>query len=158
MRILIVLAVAVAACGSVVILSNGDVLAGDQGGALHRLTSGGSPVWASPSDLGAASEILSPIVFTGSTFLVPTTAGTIHALRDDGTTAWSRTLAPGAALREGNLHTPPGQTAHVTSTAYFGASNGRLFAVAVDGGLDGTAPWPKAFHDPRNTNRAGAQP
>jgi hypothetical protein len=44
------------------------------------------------------------------------------------------------------------------STAYVASSSGKLFAVIVDGELDGSSPWPKAFHDPRNTNRAGPQP
>ena len=44
------------------------------------------------------------------------------------------------------------------SVAYLANEGGRLFALIVDGALDGTAPWPKAFHDPRNTNRAGPQP
>ncbi len=144
--------------GSPVVLSNGDVVVGDQGGTLHRIAPGGTRVW-DPAPKVAASGVLGPVVLTGPVpFLVPTTTGTVYAVRDDGTTAWSRALAPGEALREGNLHTPPGQTAPVMSTAYFSASNGRLFAVVVDGALDGTAPWPKAFHDPRNTNRAGAQP
>jgi len=62
-------------------------------------------------------------------------------------------------LRAGNLFTPPSQPAGSTvSYAYFSSGNGRLFAVIVDGQLDATAPWPKAFHDPRNTNHAGPQP
>ncbi len=51
-----------------------------------------------------------------------------------------------------------GQTSNVISTAYIASSSGKLFAVIVDGQLDSAAPWPKAFHDPRNTNRAGPQP
>ena len=37
-------------------------------------------------------------------------------------------------------------------------ADGKLYAVVVDGQLDVTAPWPKAFHDPRNTSNAGTQP
>jgi hypothetical protein len=44
------------------------------------------------------------------------------------------------------------------SYAYFASGNGRLYSVVVDGQLDASAPWPKAFHDPKNTNRAGPQP
>ena len=44
------------------------------------------------------------------------------------------------------------------STAYVASASGKLFAVVVDGQLDASAPWPKAFHDPKNTNRAGPQP
>jgi outer membrane protein assembly factor BamB len=92
-----------------------------------------------------------------ATLLVPTAGGKVYAFRDDGTPVWSHEL-DATALRAPNIHTPSGQTTPVMSTAYFAASNGRLYAVIVDGQLDAAAPWPKAFHDPRNTNRAGPQP
>jgi len=69
---------------------------------------------------------------------------------------WSAELAP-TVLRAGNIH-PSSLLGPVLSTAYFSGTNGKLYAVIVDGALDGAAPWPKAFHDPRNTNRAGPQP
>ncbi|HEX9399522.1 MAG TPA: pyrrolo-quinoline quinone, partial [Anaeromyxobacter sp.] len=78
----------------------------------------------------------------------------------DGRIAWSGKLSAGtASLQPGNIYTPPDQPAdEVLSTAYFAGADGVLHAVIVDGALDGAAPWPKAFHDPRNTNRAGPQP
>jgi hypothetical protein len=90
--------------------------------------------------------------------LVGTKAGAIHAVRGDGSVIWSTSL-DSTELRAGNIYTPPGQPpGTVLSTAYFSATNGKLYAVIVDGELDASAPWPKAFHDPRNTNRAGPQP
>ena len=65
----------------------------------------------------------------------------------------------GAALQPANIYTPPGQPAGaVMSTAYVSGADGKLYAVIVDGQLDTSAPWPKAFHDPRNTNNAGTRP
>ncbi len=83
----------------------------------------------------------------------------VHALRADGTVAWSGQLSAGtAALQPGNLFTYDATPGEELSLAYFAGSDGWLHAVIVDGRLDGAAPWPKAFHDPANTNRAGAQP
>ncbi|MFL5274468.1 MAG: hypothetical protein ACJ79E_20630 [Anaeromyxobacteraceae bacterium] len=96
---------------------------------------------------------------TTAPFIVPTNAGKVFALGDDGTTKWQATLPSATQLRAGNIFTPPSQPAGSTlSYAYFSSGNGRLFAVIVDGQLDASAPWPKAFHDPRNTNHAGPQP
>jgi hypothetical protein len=127
---------------------------------VSRWTSTGAPFpgWQKP-DLGGATR--TPIVVTSSApFLVPTAKGALHALRADGTVAWSGQLSAGtASLQPGNIYTPPGQTpGQELSTAYFAGSDGVLHAIIVDGTLDASAPWPKAFHDPRNTNRAGAQP
>ena len=92
-------------------------------------------------------------------FVVSTAQGAVHALRADGSISWSASSLANFALQPGNIYTPPNQPANeVLSTAYFAGADGVLHAVIVDGALDGNAPWPKAFHDPRNTNRAGAQP
>jgi len=137
---------------SPIVLSNGDLVVGDAGGKLHRLASDGTPVWAVPVDLGAA--VHAPMALTDGPirFLVATEDGKVHALDDDGLILWSGPLTPGLALGAGNLHTPAGSA---LSTAYFGGADGRLHAVVVDGRLDTDAPWPKAWHDPRNTSRAG---
>jgi hypothetical protein len=92
--------------------------------------------------------------------LVSTSKGLVAALGPDGSITWSaQAAATNVALQPGNIYTPPGQPAGETlSTAYFAGSDGVLHAVIVDGALDASAPWPKAFHDPRNTNRAGSQP
>jgi outer membrane protein assembly factor BamB len=143
---------------SPVILSNGDVVVGDQTGLLHRLSSAGASLWTTEPNLGAA--VHAPLVLAGGSamLLAPTAGGKLFALRSDGSEVWSAALESGKAIRPGNIHTPPGQTAPVSSTAYFASESGKLFAVIVDGQLDASAPWPKAFHDPRNTNHAGPQP
>jgi outer membrane protein assembly factor BamB len=143
---------------SPVIVSNGDVIVGDQNGFLHRFTSTGAQVWTTEPNLGAA--VHAPAVLAGGdgVFFVPTAAGTIFMLRDSGLEVWSTSLDAGKVLRAVNVYSPLGQTSNVMSTAYLASSSGKLFAVIVDGELDASAPWPKAFHDPRNTNRAGPQP
>jgi hypothetical protein len=142
------------------ILSDGSIVVPEQTKTLSRWTSTGSafPGWQTPVLSGAAET---PLVMTGSTpFIVPTASGGVHALYPDGTMAWWGPLSPGTtSLQPGNLYTPPGQPpGQEVSVAYFAGSDGWLHAVLVDGILDGAAPWPKAFHDPQNTNRAGPQP
>jgi hypothetical protein len=144
---------------SPVILANDDVVVGDQTGVLHRFSSTGTPLWPTEPNLGAA--VHAPLALAGSvtTLLVPTAGGKLFALRSDGSEVWSATLEAGNALRAPNVHTPAGQGAGTPlSVAYLANAAGKLFAVIVDGRLDDAAPWPKAFHDPRNTNRAGPQP
>jgi hypothetical protein len=63
--------------------------------------------------------------------------------------------AAGQSLEPANIWTEPGAT---TSTAYLAGADGNLYAVIVDGALDTSAPWPKAFHDPQNTSNAGVTP
>jgi hypothetical protein len=143
-----------------VILEDESIVVPEQTKTLSRWTATGAvfPGWQRP-DLGSAGR--TPLVLTGSNpFIVSTTKGALHGLRTDGSIAWSGQLSAGtASLQPGNIYTPPGQPAGETlSTAYFAGSDGVLHAVIVDGQLDASAPWPKAFHDPRNTNRAGPQP
>jgi outer membrane protein assembly factor BamB len=146
------------ALDSAIVLAGGDVVVGDENGALYRFSAGG-PAWTPAPTLGSA--IRGPMVLDNPTapFIVPTNAGKVFALKDDGTTLWETTLPSATQLRAGNIYTPPAQPAGQTlSVAYFSSGNGRLYAVIVDGQLDAGAPWPKAFHDPRNTNHAGPQP
>jgi hypothetical protein len=143
---------------SPVILSGGDIVVGDQSGLLHRYTSVGASVWTTEPNLGA--PVLAPLVLRGAeaVLIVPTRTGKVAALRADGSKVWEATLGPGE-LRTGNVYTPPGQPAgHVVSTVYFPSTDGQLHALLVDGELDTAAPWPKAFHDARNTNNAGTLP
>ncbi len=148
---------------SPVILSGGDVVVGDQSGTLLRVAPDGTVRWSRKlnGDAMTNEPLLAPLVLAdgSATLLVPTKTGVLYALDGSGNEVWRTTLATGAELRSGNIYTVPDQPAgQVLSTAYFPAANGKLFAVIVDGKLDATSPWPKAFHDPRNTNRAGAQP
>ncbi len=141
---------------SPVILSVGDIVVGDQSGLLHRYSASGTEVWHS-DQLGNAA--LAPMIMTGTsaTFIVPTKGGKLFAIDADGAITWSASLDETTELRTGNLYTADASSP-IMSTGYFSASNGKLFAVVVDGQLDASAPWPKAFHDPKNTNRAGPQP
>jgi hypothetical protein len=138
---------------SPVILAGGDVVVGDQARVLHRFRPDGTQVWAGEPVLDG--PVLAPLVLAGGgvALLVPTAAGTIHALAADGTVLWGGALTPGQALRAGNLHTPAGAA---FGTAYFGSADGKLYAVAVEGRLDEAAPWPKAHHDSRNTSNAAS--
>ncbi|MGB8933285.1 MAG: PQQ-binding-like beta-propeller repeat protein [Anaeromyxobacteraceae bacterium] len=135
-----------------IVLSNGDIVVGDASGKLHRLRADGTAVWDPPVDLGAAAH--APMALTGGPirFLVATVDGRLHALDDAGGILWSGALSSGMALGPGNLYTPPGST---RSTAFYGGADGKLYAVLVEGWLDTSAPWPKAWHDARNTSRAG---
>ena len=89
--------------------------------------------------------------------LVATDQGWVYGFREsDGGLIWSKQLmTPGISLSTPNLWTDPGAT---TSTAYLAGADGYLYGVIVDGTLDTSAPWPKAYHDPQNTSHAGAQP
>jgi len=140
-------------------LSDFSVLVPEQTKTLSRWTSTGNAFsgWQTP-DLGGAAR--TPLVMTGSApFVVSTAKGAVHALRADGSIAWSGQLSTGtAALQPGNIHTYDSTPGSERSLAYFAGADGWLHAVIIDGKLDGAAPWPKAFHDPANTNRAGAQP
>lgn len=47
---------------------------------------------------------------------------------------------------------PNGSKLPGPGTLYYGANNGKLYAIIVDNpGIDTTSPWPKYQHDPRNT-------
>jgi len=138
---------------SPVVLAGGDVVVGDDVRVLHRFAPDGTQIWASEPLLDGA--VLAPLVLAGgdATLVVPTRAGSVYGVGADGAIIWSATLTTGQELRAGNIHTPPGSP---SSTAYFGSADGNLYAVVVDGGLDTSAPWPKAHHDVRNTGNAGS--
>ncbi len=137
---------------SPIVLAGGDVVVGDQAKVLHRLHPDGSPAWAVEPVLGG--PVLAPVALAGgpAALLVPTAAGTLHAVAADGTVLWSGALTAGQSLREAAVRLPaPG----APGTAYLGAADGKLYAVAVEGQLDTAAPWPKAHRDPRNSSCAG---
>lgn len=137
---------------SPIVLAGGDVVVGDQAKVLHRLHPDGSPAWTVEPVLGG--PVLAPVALTGgaAALLVPTAAGTLHAVAADGSVLWSGALTAGQPLREAAVSLPaPG----APGTAYLGAADGRLYAVAVEGQLDTAAPWPKAHRDPRNGSNAG---
>lgn len=139
--------------GSTAIFPDGD-LAVAVGTSLQRFSSTGTRRWSNPVDLGASGR--TPIVLAegrGVRIVIPSTAGSVVAISENGEVVWRATLAPGQELREGNIHSPSNST---VSTAYFTSSDGYLHALIVDGHLDTDAPWPKAWHDPRNTSNADA--
>jgi outer membrane protein assembly factor BamB len=94
---------------------------------------------------------------TGDSMLVSTSRGYLYLLNEsDGSIIWSgRLTASNQSLETPNIWTEPGAT---TSTAYLAGADGVLYAVIVDGALDTSAPWPKAYHDPQNTSNAGYAP
>jgi hypothetical protein len=102
--------------------------------------------------------VLAPLVLANGAvrqLLVPTSAGTLHLVAEDGTVLWSTALTSGQALRAGNVSAGAGPF----NTAYLGSADGKVYAVVVEGALDAAAPWPRAHHDVRNTgNAAGPLP
>ncbi|ABS28536.1 PQQ-binding-like beta-propeller repeat protein [Anaeromyxobacter sp. Fw109-5] len=145
----------------IAVLKDGNVILSQESGTLRRLDPLRSPAWNESAQLSGVPA--TPMVVSGQAtqLIVPTSTGRLYAVREsDGGIAWSVKLsAAGAALQPANIYTPPGQPAGaVTSTAYVSGADGKLYAVIVDGQLDTAAPWPKAFHDPRNTNNAGTAP
>jgi hypothetical protein len=142
--------------GGAVVLSNGDV-AVCVGSELRRFTPAGAPAWAAPAALSGAG--LTPLALAGPgavpTLLVPTRSGTVDAIRAaDGALLWSASLTVNVELREGTVRAAADAR---TSTAWFTSADGLLHGLVVDGSLDASAPWPKAWHDARNTGNLAAQ-
>ncbi len=137
--------------GALVILADGSLVTDDAADHLLRVSPDGRLLWSSPPDLGAAPG--APLVLAGgeADLVVPTADGRVVGLRaTDGAALWSWPLDPGSSLREPTTAPlPTGAT-----VGYFPSASGKLFAVTLDGHLDGRAPWPKAFHDPANTGDA----
>lgn len=140
-----------------IVLSGDEIVAGDINGAVHRTSIAGTAIWSTPPNLGAIP--VGALAISGSTvkLLVGTRAGSVFALDNAGATVWNTTLTGAPLLKGSNISAPSAETP-VTSTAYFSASNGKVYAVIVDGTLDTSAPWPKAFRDRRNRSNAGLTP
>ncbi|ACL67682.1 Pyrrolo-quinoline quinone [Anaeromyxobacter dehalogenans 2CP-1] len=140
-----------------IVLADGSVVVGSGAGMLQRFSTASAPPWAESEPLNGVPAVPLALAGTRPALLVPTSTGRLYAVNaDDGKIAWSVKLsATGQALQPANIHGAPGAA---TSTAYVAGADGKLYAVIVDGQLDRAAPWPKAFHDPRNTGNAGALP
>ncbi|ACG75545.1 Pyrrolo-quinoline quinone [Anaeromyxobacter sp. K] len=140
-----------------IVLADGSVVVGSGAGVLQRFSTAGAPPWAESEPLNGVPAVPLALAGTRPALLVPTSTGRLYAVNaDDGKIAWSVKLsATGQALQPANIH---GAAGAATSTAYVAGADGKLYAVIVDGQLDRAAPWPKAFHDPRNTGNAGALP
>lgn len=141
--------------GGPVVLADGSV-AISVGATLRRHAAGGAAVWAAPAAL--TGDGLTPLVLAAPggerTLLVPTRAGTVDAVRaQDGARLWSASLTVNVELREGTV--APSADGR-SSVAWFTSADGRLHGLVVDGALDAAAPWPKAWHDRRNTGHLAA--
>jgi hypothetical protein len=134
--------------GSPVVLSNGDV-AICVGSELRRFTPAGAPVWTAPlSGPGLTPLALAEPGGAGA-LLVPTRSGSVDLIdATSGARRWTASLTVNVELREGTVRAAAGARA---STAWFTSVDGLLHGLVVDGALDGAAPWPKAWHDARNT-------
>lgn len=139
--------------GGIILRDGSYIVAGGSSEVLRRSGTG----WGTSSQLTGRPAI--PLALDGDTptILVTTSSGYLHLLRQsDGTAVWSsRITLANQSLEAPNIWTEPGAT---TSTAYLAGADGYLYAVIVDGALDTSAPWPKAYHDPQNTSNAGVTP
>jgi len=137
--------------GTIVLADGSAVLGEFSTSALRRLSAGAAPSWTESEALDGHPGI--PLAVAGAVpgLLVGTDNGWLAFVRQgDGTVAWKRRISR-SALQPPNIWTEPGAT---TSTAYLAGADGYLYAVIVDGTLDTSAPWPKAYHDPQNTSNA----
>jgi outer membrane protein assembly factor BamB len=140
-----------------IILSDGTAVIGDRVPAqVRRVSAGTGATWTSAALTGSPAI---PLALGGATpaLLVPTSRGYLYLLRQsNGEVLWSKRITPSnQGLEPPNIWTEAGAT---TSTAYLSGADGVLYAVIVDGALDTSAPWPKAYHDPQNTSNAGSPP
>jgi outer membrane protein assembly factor BamB len=120
-----------------------------------RVAAAGGVPWAASDLLSGVPAVGLVLGGTSPSILVPTDSGRLHAVSPaNGHVLWTAELS-NQALQPANIWTEPGAT---TSTAYLAGADGNLYAVVVDGALDTSAPWPKAFHDPQNTSSAAATP
>ena len=147
---------------SPIILASGDVIVGDQSGSLHRLTSTGAgvPRMAEAEPRRASATARWSLIWRrppGSSSR-PRRGRCTRSGRTAPIAVVKRTRARPHPSRRQHLHAVPADRARCSAPHTSAGANGKLHAVIVDGALDAAAPWPKAFHDPRNTNRAGAQP
>lgn len=138
-----------------VILADQSAVLSDAAKRLVRIRVSGALPWtASDTFTGVPAT---GVVLDGATptLLVSTDLGRVYAVnQQDGHIQWSAELSA-QSLEPANIWTEPGAT---TSTAYLAGADGNLYAIIVDGVLDTSAPWPKAFHDPQNTSNAGVAP
>lgn len=134
-----------------IILSDGSAVIADNGGSVRRFMRDGTTPWTTNPVVVGQPRI--PLALGGAepSLLVPTSDGWVYVLKQStGELLWSTKLGS-PALQPANVWTEPSAK---TSTAYLASANGMLYAVIVDGSLDTSAPWPKAYHDPQNTSNA----
>ena len=128
--------------------------------AWHSLA---APPWTESSPLdGVRATRRWSCAALATQLIVPTsTAASTRSASPTAGIAWSVDISSGGRRRSSRRTSTrrAGQPAGAAmSTAYVSGADGKLLRRVVDGQLDTSAPWPKAFHDPRNTNNAGTQP
>jgi hypothetical protein len=138
-----------AASASPVILPDDSIVVA-VGPRLHRISDAGTAMWPAPRDVGAEITGLAAVVpdASGVALYATTADGRLLALRGDGTDAWSTP----AQLSDAALSAPGFTFANYWPQLVVGGADGHLRAVVVDTWFDQTFPWPKAFHDERNTS------
>lgn len=107
-------------------------------------------------NLGVATT--TPLVGTGGIAYFVGTDNSIHVLTSELVKLWSGTAETSVVVASSpNIDCArradgSKQTGRPPGTLYYGANNGKLYAIIVDNpGIDITSPWPKYQHDPRNT-------
>jgi outer membrane protein assembly factor BamB len=139
----------------VVILADGSAVVSDSAKYLKRMVAAGMLPWTQSESLTGAPATALVLGGIHASILVPTGQGMAYAINPtDGHVLWSVDLSA-QSLQPANVTPNPGNR---TSTAYLAGADGKLYAIIVDGVLDTSAPWPKAFHDVRNTSNAGELP
>jgi len=157
------------ATGSPVVNSAGDLFIPASDNRVHRVTapSGGvsSDLWANAPQLSGTPTGLALITADESgVFLLATVstaiAGQVVAFTESGglpQQVWPAAGEPPENL--GPLSFPvvvPAASSSSLPTLYAGSTNGNLYAIVVDSALDTTSPWPKTYHDLRNTENASS--
>ncbi|HVE86580.1 MAG TPA: hypothetical protein VND93_27170, partial [Myxococcales bacterium] len=104
--------------------------------------------------LGVATT--TPLVGAGGVTYFVGTDNSLHVLGSNLTTLWSGTSELSVVVASSpNIdcaRTATGAKQPGPGTLYYGANNGKLYAIIIDNpGIDTTSPWPKYQHDPRNT-------
>ena len=142
---------------SIPVITGGDLLysVASDGGTTIRLTPNGSGTVVATAGVGGTTT--SPLLANGQvSYLVRKNNNALFALGPGLNVLWSDTVEPSISVAsspnidcarntDGSKRSGPG-------TLYYGANNGKLYAIIVDNpGIDTTSPWPKYQHDPRNT-------
>ena len=105
-------------------------------------------------NLGVATT--TSLVGTGGVTYFVGTDNSVHLLTPGLTKLWSGTVEASVVVASSpNIdcaRSTSGAKQSGPGTLYYGANNGKLYAIIIDNpGIDTTSPWPKYQHDPRNT-------
>jgi len=105
-------------------------------------------------NLGVATT--TPLVGSGGVTHFVGTDNSVHVLTPGLTKLWSGTAEASVVVASSpNIdcaRSSSGTKLSGPGTLYYGANNGKLYAIIVDNpGIDTSSPWPKYQRDPRNT-------